>query len=94
MTRGLHLGANRHLDALQRVLERDVHLGLQVGAALGLGALPAEAAARAAAEEAAEEIAEVEVLELRSATAAERPTAVRRPELVVLERFSGSESTS
>ena len=47
-----------------------MHLGLEVGAALGLRtALPAEAAA-AAAEEAAEEIAEVaqvEVLELRSA---------------------------
>ena len=90
VARGLHLGAHRHLDALQRVLERDVHLGLEVGAALGLGrALPAEAAARAAAEEAAEEIAEVEVLELRSATAAEGPAPVRRPELVVLRALLG-----
>ena len=75
----------------ERVLERDVHLGLEVGAALGLRpALPAEAAARAAAEEAAEEIAEVEVLELRSAAAAaEGPAAVRRPELVVLRALLG-----
>ena len=89
MAGGLDLGAHRHLNTLQRVLEGDVHLGLEIGAALRCKSCSLRPRCRrtaAASEEAAEEIAEiaqVEVLELRPAGAAHRAAAVRRAERVV-----------
>src|SRR6266516_798699 len=88
----LELDRNLHLSALERVLERDVHLDFEVGSALAalLGAPPASCAA--ASEEAAEDVAEitevaqVEVAgEVVVAALEARPAApVRRPERVVL----------
>ena len=80
----LHVRAHRHLHARERVLEGDVDLGLEVGAAFRLRPAPRPATATgAAAEEPAEEIAEVEVLELRSPKALRTRAAVRRAEGVV-----------
>ncbi len=80
----LHVRSDRHLHACERILEGDVDVGLEVGAAFRLRPAPRPATATgAAAEEPAEEIAEVEVLKLRSPKALRTRPAVRRAEGVV-----------
>src|SRR5262249_41170869 len=90
VTRNLEADRDLRLDALERVLEGEVHLHLDVGPtpAPGLGAHPARASAEHAAEQIAQvaEIAEVEALgrvPVEPAAGSTRP-AVRRPERVVL----------
>ena len=73
---------HRHLRALHRLLERDVHLGLEVAAALGRVA-PARTAARAAA--AAEQVGE-DVGEAAEPAGAGRPAgAASAPERARVE---------
>jgi hypothetical protein len=88
--RRLQRDRDLRLDALERVLEGEIDLHLDVAAALGAGSSRARpAAAAAAAEDAAEEIAEVaeitdvEVAEVDVATL-EAAAPVRRAEGVVL----------
>ena len=95
VARELELDGNRHLRALQRVLERDVHLDLDVVAALAallLLLLPAAAAV----EEPAEDVAEVEVGEVEGRAARSKPAGrpFVEPTLSYCLRLSGSESTS
>ena len=79
---------------LQRVVERDAHLDLDVVATLA--ALRLLLAPPAAVEEAAEDVAEVEVAEVEGRAAGRRPP--KRPFVEPIAsyclRFSGSESTS
>src|SRR5207247_7877468 len=92
--RAVALGARRlqrdrdlRLDALERVLEGEIDLHLDVAAALGAGSSAARpAAAAAAAEDAAEEIAEVADVEVAEVDVAalEAAAPVRRAEGVVL----------
>ena len=78
---------HRRLEALERVLERDPHLDLDVRPALAaLRAAAAAAAAASAAEEPAEDVAEVEVAEVD--VGRPRP-AVGRAEGVVLLALLG-----
>src|SRR5262249_6469680 len=85
VARELELDRDGHLHALQGVLERDVHLGLDVVAALAALLLLLRAPA-AAVEQPAEDVAEVEVGEVvrRAAGAEPGRAAVRRAEAVVL----------
>src|SRR4051794_232200 len=73
-----HGDAERHLCALERLVERDADLGLEVAAALGLRAPRSRAALRAAPEQVREDVAEaagLEAAEAALATAGARPAA-------------------
>ena len=93
---GVDLDGHAHLGAGERVLEREPHARLEVGAALGLRPAPPPATAAEDAAELAEQVGEVDVLvreaaRPRAAAAARPPFA---PNVSYCLRFSGSESVS